>query len=189
MTPKKKPRGRRPSEVFAESLRRVRERRRWTQQDLADRLGELGAPTDRATIARTENNNRGLSLDDALLYALAVGAAPANMITITEDGGPIALAPKLSVMPVEARYWIRGSAILGGPLPLSGDDRTYATEVSDEEWVALQKYAMRGVIDDVQRLVNAVGARDATPEEKDTIGELIDRINASLEQLQRREVR
>ena len=183
MTPRKV-KGRKVSEVFADNLRKVRERRRWTQQDLADRLESLGAPTDRATIARTENSSRGLSLDDALLYSLAVGAGPANVMTIIEDDALISLAPKLSVSPMEARYWIKGSAIIGSTLPLPGDEKTYRTEVSDAEWVVYQKHILFTVTQDVQRLVDAVVAGD-----KDAIADQIEAVNAGLEQLRRRELR
>ena len=176
--PARKLQGRKPSEVFAERLRAVRERRRWTQQDLADRLAELGAPTDRATIARTESGSRGLSLDDALAYSYAVGAAPVGMFTISDDGNPVTLAPNVTLTAVEARHWIRGQFV-----PRAADERVYVTEVADEEWVAYQKAGLRDVVDDVQRLVNAVGVDD-----KDGILQAIDRLNAGLEQLRRREV-
>jgi transcriptional regulator with XRE-family HTH domain len=50
-----------PSEVFAERMQEVRERRRWSQQELADRLDELGWPTDRSTLARIEGKSRGVA--------------------------------------------------------------------------------------------------------------------------------
>jgi transcriptional regulator with XRE-family HTH domain len=173
MPSKKRPASLRPSEVFADNLRGIRERRRWTQQDLADRLAELGAPTDRATIARTETRQRGVSLDDAFLYAAAVGASPLTMTTVSAEGNPIAIAPNLHHTPYDTRDWIRGN------LELRPEDaRTYQTEVPEEDWIARQRHFLSGAIYDVNRLVRAFA-----DDNRDDIPRLIDQINTQLTML------
>lgn len=142
---------------------------------LADRLAELGAPVDRATIARTENGTRGLSLDDALLYALAVGAAPVGMMTITEDGAPVDVAPALQLQPSDARDWIRGNLSL-----YDQDARTYASEIADDEWIAYQKNMLGSVVAEINLLARAYAADD-----DEAISRQIEQVNAGLDMLRR----
>lgn len=168
-----------PSAVFALRLEYARSRRRWTQQDLADRLSELGTPMDRATVARTENRARGLSLDDALLFSAAVGTSPVHMIATAPEpisgDHPIAIAPKLVVHPRQVRMWIRGQQ------PLEPDDaQVFYSEVSTEEWVASQNYHLQRVLSRVQDLVDAV-VRD----DRDEAADIIDDINEALERQQK----
>lgn len=171
----------RPSEVFAARMRYLRKRKDWTQQDLADRLLEMGAPTDRATIARTESLARGLSLDDGVLYGAALGGALAHMVgtpTLEQGvGTPIAIAPKVTVPPGRMLQWVRGS------MPLRPEDeRIFFEEVSEEERLARERYHLRWVLARVQDLIDAV-----VNEERETAANIIDDINAALER-QRREL-
>jgi hypothetical protein len=112
-----------------------------------------------------------------LLYSAAVGAPPISMTTITEDGAPIMVAPNLELSPYEARQWMHGNLWLD-----PRDERTYLTEVSEEEWVVYQKHHLRDLLDEVQRLVGAVVGED-----RDAIADQIDEINAILDRLRRRD--
>jgi hypothetical protein len=143
---------------------------------LADRLEELGAPTDRATVARTENGTRGLSLDDALLYCAAVGAPFLSMVTITDNGAPVAVTPAQPLSPYDCRQWLRGN------VPWRDEDeRTYLTEVPDDEWVLYQKRGLRDMVLDFQRLLSALAHDlDVLPDNGETREQLIDRIAARL---------
>jgi transcriptional regulator with XRE-family HTH domain len=67
----------------------------WNQQQLAERLTELGLTTGQPTIARIEKGKRGVSLDDAVALSIAVDIPLASMIAgATADGCEITLAPK-----------------------------------------------------------------------------------------------
>lgn len=158
----------RPGQILAQQLRAVRERRRWNQQQLADRLAELGEPVDRSTIAKIENGSRQVSLDEALRLAAALEVSPVHLFADSPNEGPagtkygsaparpqVRLAAKLAVSPREARMWIRGQQ------PLRGADRkTFYTEVSDEEWVAMQQHGIRFLLDRVNALMDAVVTED-----------------------------
>ena len=70
----------RPSETFAARLQEVRTAKGWTQQELADRLGELGRKIDRAALARIEHGDRQVSIDDMMEICAALGPSPIHMI-------------------------------------------------------------------------------------------------------------
>lgn len=143
-----------PSEILTRKLEGIRSRKGWTQQHLADRLTELGEPMDRTTITKIENGSRRLPLDTALLLAAALGVSPVHLFVTPppEDADvQVRLARQLVVTPRAARMWVRGQQ----PLP-GTDPRTFYTEVSEEEYVALMEYGIRLLLGLVQDLVEAV---------------------------------
>lgn len=162
----------RVSQVTAGRIREVRERRRWSQEELAKRLGELGAPVDRATVARTEGGTRGLSLDDALLYAAALGVAPVYLFTPVGTSPTIVVAPQLVVDPIRVRHWMRGNSKLTD----EDDARTYFSEVPTEVWVAQQRRGVQHLLGLVQAFVDAAGDDD-----REQMGEVLDDMNAELD--------
>jgi transcriptional regulator with XRE-family HTH domain len=102
-----------PQEAARERIRELRQAHAWSQQDLADVLNDRGLPVDRATVARVELGERGLSLDETFLYALALGVAPVHLIvpTGTKDGDsdePLRIGTHEDISPAELRAWIRG---------------------------------------------------------------------------------
>jgi transcriptional regulator with XRE-family HTH domain len=161
-----------PSEVFAERMQEVRERRRWSQQELADRLDELGWPTDRSTLARIEGKSRGVSLNDAVAIAAALGPSLNSMVVPlgSPKGVQIELAPKLCVAPSQARSWLRGH----GPLR-EQDRRTYFTEVSDEEFHRMQQTGVSVMLGLLQQIVDALFNDD-----RESAAELVDDLNRQL---------
>jgi transcriptional regulator with XRE-family HTH domain len=162
----------RPSEVFATRLREVREAKRLSQADLAARLGELGVPVNRATVARTETGTRGITLDDALLYAAALGPSPVNMFLPLRSDDPVELAPNLSVRSDKVRRWARGQ----GPLR-EEDQRTYFTEASDEEWARRNDVTLAFVLSKVQDAIDALAEG-----ERDRAADLFDDVNVVIKQ-------
>lgn len=104
----------RPSQLFSERIREARERRRWSQQDLALRLAEMGSPTDRATVARTETGARGISLDDALMLAAALDVSPVRLLLPTSQEDYVALAAGFKVAAYHVEPWLLGLT----PLPV-----------------------------------------------------------------------
>lgn len=120
-----------PKEATARCIRELRKRHGWTQQDLADRLNnQLGARTDRAAVAKTELGQRGLSLEEAFLYALALDVAPVHLFVPTDSDEPIQIGPNLEVSPAEMRAWIRGTM----PVYPVQDPRAYFMTVPREEF-------------------------------------------------------
>lgn len=123
-----------PQDTARERIRELRQRHNWSQQDLADVLNnQFGVPVDRATIARVELGNRELSLDEALLYALALNVAPVHLFvpvgTKDKDADePVRLGLNLECSPAEMRAWIRGQRPL-----LPQDPRTYYMAVPVKE--------------------------------------------------------
>lgn len=117
------------SKVFASRVKAVRERQRLHQEDVVRRLeDEYGVQMDRATLARIERGQRGISLDEALLLAAVLQVAPLHLLVDTE-GTPLLIGTQVTASAEEARAWIRGDA----PLP-GGDSRTFYTEVPASQW-------------------------------------------------------
>lgn len=98
-----------PSEAFARRLKRFRERRGWTQHDLARELGIVGWTVDRAQIAKIEIGARKISLDEAVNIAWALGLPPALLYLPLGESAEVAIAPDVIVHPDLARKWIAGT--------------------------------------------------------------------------------
>jgi transcriptional regulator with XRE-family HTH domain len=147
---------RRPSEMFAEQMRIQRERKGWTQKQLATRLAKLGFLVHQTTIGKWEAGERRITLDEALAISVALDVGPAHMLAgsyldVTFNRPSIALSPKTA--PVSARQmrmWVRGQQTLWGQ-----DEKRYYTEVAPDEWVAMQRAGVRELVDAVQELVDA----------------------------------
>jgi transcriptional regulator with XRE-family HTH domain len=63
------PDGSEMEEAFGAALREQRQRRNWTQQDLVDRVAELGVSLHQSGIARIEAGTRPVRLHEALTLA------------------------------------------------------------------------------------------------------------------------
>ncbi len=117
------------SELLAAQLPTIRARQDLSAQGLADRIAVLGGTLDRAAISKIETGKRGVSLDEALLLALAADVAPVHLFLPREDTDELRVAPKLSAAAVAARRWLRGEE----PLP-GGQEKTFQIEVPASEW-------------------------------------------------------
>lgn len=171
----KKVTAKRPSGVFAGRLREAREHKGWSQQDLCDRLAEVGARTDRATIARTESGERGVSLDDAVLYSAALGASLVHMIIPINGGELLALAPQWEVTPRLARHWVRAESALRPE-----DGRTLVAEAPEEEWLARQHVFLDLAAAQLRDVVDAV-----VDEDRERAADSIDKLNLLLERIRK----
>jgi transcriptional regulator with XRE-family HTH domain len=100
--------GRGVAETFARRVREVRERRGWTQQQLAERLRELGVPIDRTKVNRVETGARAVSVDDALAIAAALGVSPSVLFFPLARSELVRVTPVRVVSAEEGRRWFRG---------------------------------------------------------------------------------
>lgn len=131
---------------------RVREvRGRMTRAELAERLREIGYVDDDgrerlpvSAIGELEREARRVTVDDWLALAAALGVAPIHLIVPFEDPEPVTLpdgqavgfssstelrvGANLTLDPLDARSWIRGTSIYLGADP-SQWFRFYAEEV------------------------------------------------------------
>jgi 8-oxo-dGTP pyrophosphatase MutT (NUDIX family)/transcriptional regulator with XRE-family HTH domain len=122
-----------PSEVFRARLREVRRLKGWTQQQLADELASLGVRLDASGITRMERGTRGVTLDDVIAIAAALGVSPLHMIVPLDDNGA-QLTPSLTVPTADARAWLRGQL----PLDQADEHLFYAqTPESEADWFPL----------------------------------------------------
>jgi transcriptional regulator with XRE-family HTH domain len=117
------------SQVLAAELPNVRKRQGLTAEDLALRVKLHGGKLDRAAISKIENRLRDVSLDDAILLAVALGISPLHLFVPRDDDAFVAVAPAWNVAAALARRWVRGEQ----PLQFQ-DDRVYRTEVPESEW-------------------------------------------------------
>jgi transcriptional regulator with XRE-family HTH domain len=174
----------RPSEVFAEQMRIQRARKGWTQKQLATKLAKLGFAVHQTTIGKWESGERRISLDEALAIAVALDVGPAHMVAgsysdVTFSHPNIALSPKTA--PVSARQmrmWIRGQQPVWGQ-----DEKRYYTEVAPDEWLAMQRPGVLGLLRAVHDLVDACADddREAAVEIVEVMSEELERQRRALE--------
>ena len=124
-------------EVFRDRLRTVRERKRWKQFQLAERVTEMGAPMHQTAIAKIENGERKVTLDDAMRLAAALDVSPLSLILPLGDEDAMSLAPRAEPMPAKlVRAWIDGTlpvtAVLYAAEGLETEYRTLDGLVLDE---------------------------------------------------------
>ena len=153
MTARKK--GRRVSDVLAKRVEQVRKARGLTQRDVAQRLANLGVSMHQTAIAKIENGERKVTVEDALLLAAVLDVAPVNLLLPLADNVDMALG-NLTVSSGEMREWARGFT----PLP-GQDSRADLTEIPDREWAALEDDARRRAVEaeGLRALADATGGK------------------------------
>ena len=133
------------NQVFAYRLRDARLTKRWTQEDLAEAMARIGHPINRATIAKIEAGARGvggahgragikkgetaprgISLKEAIAFAVALDVAPMHLFLPIIDEDDVQLAPRARADVQSARAWVRGER------PLGEDDRFYRLQAPYE---------------------------------------------------------
>lgn len=145
-----------PSEVFATQVKAMRDRRQWTQQDLADRLVSMDATIDRSTVAKIESGSRGVSLDEAVTFAVALGVPPSALVLPRGAGANVRLAPNVVARAWEALSWWRGVLPVG---PDKGAPRWFHDAQTDSEVVAESEVpGLRRLSNDVAFAVLCAGA-------------------------------
>lgn len=95
-------------EVIAKEARRLREARGWKQQDLADRLAELGAPLNRVTLAKIESGGTraaNLSVADMMALAAALDTSPVSLVFPAGRVEIVEVTPQLRIFSGHASKW------------------------------------------------------------------------------------
>ena len=74
------------ADVFGKSVKRVRERREWSQSELARRMQEAGWPKySQVAISRTEEGSRAVRLDEALGLARVLGVQLEDLMVVGSE--------------------------------------------------------------------------------------------------------
>lgn len=101
--------GKRPSEIFREQLRACRERKGWKQRHLAERLTELGDKVHQTAVAKIENGEKKVTLDQAIEIAAALDVSPLALFLPRDDDAGVCLAPSAAPQSsATVRAWITG---------------------------------------------------------------------------------
>lgn len=98
-----------PTEVFTRRMAYYRRRRDWSQERLAAELTQVGWSIHRVQVAKIEAGKRGVSLDEAVTIAWALGLPPALLWLPLGEADNVALAPDVEVHPDLARKWVIGA--------------------------------------------------------------------------------
>jgi transcriptional regulator with XRE-family HTH domain len=120
----------RPGQIFARRVKEERAACGWTQQQLVDRLKELGYPISRPTLIRVEAGGTRAEkapLQEVFALAVALGVHPADLLAPLEDETAMAIVPNLIFAAPLAREWVRGDLVL--PMTMGVD----LEQISDAE--------------------------------------------------------
>lgn len=125
-----------PSEILASQVRRWRDRRGLSTQDLADRLAEIGSETlNRRSVSKIENRERGVSLDEWIELAHVLAVPPPLLFLDLESGGDVAVAPSLPLHP-----WLVWEWATGQHAPITADRRITRVEEFSQARLAIDLY-------------------------------------------------
>lgn len=95
-------------QTIASEVRRLRHGRGWTQQNLADRLAEIGAPLNRMTLAKIEAGGtraENLSVADLLVLAAALDTSPVSLVFPAGRVEIVEATPELRIFSGLASKW------------------------------------------------------------------------------------
>jgi hypothetical protein len=125
-----------------------------TQGELGARMREAGFPMDKAAVQRVEKGERGLSLDEALAFAVVLDAVPAHLFTPPGEERVALTRNFYDLDGTDMRTWLRygkGFMFAAGDLP--------AELVEDRAMHAMAVHAQALV--DAKRNGDSAGIQDA----------------------------
>jgi transcriptional regulator with XRE-family HTH domain len=126
----------RPSEIAAAQIKEWRKERGITTEKLSERITALGGRVGRVAITKIEKGQRGLSLDDALLFAAALNVPPAVLWFGLGTVDRVHITPLSEIHPDLAARW------LAGEIPLASSERI---QMGRAEWEETWKRAARSL--------------------------------------------
>jgi transcriptional regulator with XRE-family HTH domain len=108
------------TEVLAAAIRRARDDRGWSAQELADRCAEAGMPSlDRSAIANIERGRRQrIGVDEWLALAYVLGIPPVAMLVEFKGSPKAEISPNTVVGTEQALRWLLGE--MPPPVPGGG---------------------------------------------------------------------
>lgn len=168
--------------VIAREIRRHRDRRKMSAQQLADRTAELGMPIPRPVLANLESGRRdSVSAAELLILAAALDVAPMELICPVGYDDQIELLPGRTMDPLQASRWFDGRLKLDAtrpkailqPAPLGeGTSASLAEQHAAllNEFHAKDAEVVRslGDLDRIQTTINLVGGELASAEKSDS---------------------
>jgi len=99
--------------MMAREIRRHRDRRKLSAQQLADRTAELGSPIPRSVLANLESGRRdAVTVAEVLVLAAALGVAPTELICPVGFDEQIELLPGRMADPLSGSRWVSGQLVL-----------------------------------------------------------------------------
>lgn len=94
----------------AANVRRLREAKGWSLQDLADALEQIGHPIPRSGLGKLELRSRRVDVDALVALALALDVNPsALLLPSVIDASELLLTSSVAVSPSAAWEWVDGT--------------------------------------------------------------------------------
>lgn len=103
----------------ARNIRALRDVRRLTLEDLAQRLRELGRPIIKSGLSKIESGGRRVDVDDLLALAVALEVNPNRLLLGPEaaEDDEMAITPDFAVPSQTAWDWANGEVAADAPWP------------------------------------------------------------------------
>lgn len=100
--------GQNPEAVLRAEIRTQRNRQGMTAQQLADQVAESGGKLSRQAISKIETGDRGVSLDELLVLARALGVPPILLLFPVGTRETVEPLPGMVVYTDDAMQWFTG---------------------------------------------------------------------------------
>jgi transcriptional regulator with XRE-family HTH domain len=112
----------------ADQIQTVRLRKGWTQQELADRVTQLGMPMGRAVILKIERKRRHVTVDELVALSAALEVSPLFLLMPRDatSGDQIRVTPRQS-LPIEmvTKWWHGAQELRFDDLGIEPDERIF----------------------------------------------------------------
>lgn len=128
----------RVTRTIAREIRRYRDERKMSAQQLADRTAELGMEIPRSVLANLESGRREtVTVPELLVLAAALEVAPVELACPAGFDEQTEILPDRMVDPLSASRWFRGELMLGvegteTTLRIPGEDNQSNTNLVEE---------------------------------------------------------
>ncbi|MBA3286825.1 MAG: helix-turn-helix transcriptional regulator [Acidimicrobiia bacterium] len=177
-----------PSEALRSRLLDLRNKRGWTQDEVASRMDELGYSWVRSTVAKVELGQRGVTVDELVALAYVLGASPAALLVA--NAGPARIAPNIATSTENLWRWMTGAKASGGrridpkrkvpqvpPDPASVDRRFYLEACPDFVFLAETRLSgLRNLIGTIASVQSLAGAELETTDDRSRVLAAIDHL-------------
>lgn len=98
-----------PTKMIAKRVRELRAARKWTAQQLAEKITEAGVEWNRGTVAKLENGRRtAVSVEELFALAWALGVPPVVLVLPDDAGAECELTPAVTAEANRVFGWLVG---------------------------------------------------------------------------------